>query len=293
MCTVRESEPKTCSVCRAAQYCSQTCQKGAWKPYTDSDGVQQKGHKTECHMFKRAKEEAPAMYAIFRQFPWSCMKLKGHFNYEMFLATGNLLGDDPNLGYWQDTSKPYGKRLLAETHLSEEDGWKLPLDEIPTLTFRHRKPPARCPPSSQMQDWKSYHEWRGLPMTSPVALRLHFPLTIYHLLHLFGMTPDAHAIKRRRSMAIYCLDANNEVDFLPIFGELALLLPDTDIEMVVMCETFPATFAEAEPSALVSKPYCYEYEAPAECGGSTIRIKLVKDRGNRIYAWNRASTVTN
>ncbi|TDL23630.1 hypothetical protein BD410DRAFT_143033 [Rickenella mellea] len=232
-------------------------------------------------MFKRAMEEAPAMNAILRQFPWGRMKLKGLFQFQMFLASRNLLGDAPSFAYWQDTCKPYyGGRLLEEKYLCAEEGWKLPLDEIPNLTFHHRKPPARCPPSSQMQDWKSYHEWRGLPMTSPAALILQLPLTIYRLLHLLGMTPDAHADKRRRSMAVYYLCAANEVDYLSIFGELALLLPDTDIEMVVMCESLPAIFAKAKPSSLVSKPYCYQYQAPAECGGSTIRIRLVEDRSN-------------
>ncbi|TDL23618.1 hypothetical protein BD410DRAFT_720753 [Rickenella mellea] len=146
------------------------------------------------------------MNAILRQFPWGRMKVKGVFQFHMLLASRNLLGDDPALGYWQD-NKPYGTRLLEETHLSEEAGWNLPLDEIPTLTFRHRKPPARCPPSSQMQDWTSYYKWRELPMTSPAALLLHLPLSIYRLLHLFGMTPDARTIKRRSSTAIYYINA--------------------------------------------------------------------------------------
>ncbi|KAG2427000.1 hypothetical protein HXX76_012784 [Chlamydomonas incerta] len=35
-----------------------------------------------------------------------------------------------------------------------------------------------------MSDWRSYYQWAGLPLASPVALLLHFPLTLLRALSL-------------------------------------------------------------------------------------------------------------
>ncbi|TDL23615.1 hypothetical protein BD410DRAFT_802427 [Rickenella mellea] len=236
---------------------------------------QTKRHKFECEKFKEAMKEAPEKDAILLQ--WGQTKLKHIFEVNILLAQRELLGVEPRFGYWAKFPAPYGSRLLANTHISEEDGWKLPVEEIPTLTFQHRKPPTRRPLSSEMQDWTSYYKWRALPLSSPAALLRHFPLTIYRLLHLLAMTPDTHVAGPRRSLAIYYVRSEDEVDYLPIFGELALLLPDTDIEMVVMGSQISDIIKKATPSSLASRRYCYEYQAPAECGGGSIRIRLLED----------------
>ncbi|TDL23626.1 hypothetical protein BD410DRAFT_142929 [Rickenella mellea] len=103
-------------------------------------------------------KEAPEKDTILLQFPWSQTKIKHHFTVNLLLAQRDLHGTDPRFGYWTKFSAPYGSRLLADAHIGEEAGWKLPLDEIPTLTFQYRTPPTRRPPSPQMQDWKSYYK---------------------------------------------------------------------------------------------------------------------------------------
>lgn len=49
-------------------------------------------------------------------------------------------------------------------------------------TFTEEGPPAPEPPTHFFSSWLDYYDWRGLPHDSPVSLRLHFPLTVYHML---------------------------------------------------------------------------------------------------------------
>ncbi|TDL23627.1 hypothetical protein BD410DRAFT_142917 [Rickenella mellea] len=99
------------------------------------------------------------------------------------------------------------------------------------------------------------------------------------------MIPDANVAGQRRSLSIYYMRSEDEVDYLPIFGELALLLPDTNIEMVVMGLQISDILKKAKPSSLASRRYCYEYKAPVECGGGSIRIRLLADDSTGPVEW--------
>jgi hypothetical protein len=60
------------------------------------------------------------------------------------------------------------------------------------------------------------------------------------------------------------------------FGELALLLPNTDID-IMMFGKCPYDIAhQAKPHALAAQKYAYEYRAPDQCGSGSIRIQLYK-----------------
>jgi hypothetical protein len=60
------------------------------------------------------------------------------------------------------------------------------------------------------------------------------------------------------------------------FCELALLLPNTDVD-IVMFGQHPYDIArQAKPPALAAKKYAYEYHAPKQCGSGSIHIQLYK-----------------
>ena len=60
------------------------------------------------------------------------------------------------------------------------------------------------------------------------------------------------------------------------FGELALLLPNTDID-ILMFGKCPYDIAhQAKPHALAAQKYAYEYRASDQCGSGSIRIQLYK-----------------
>jgi hypothetical protein len=61
------------------------------------------------------------------------------------------------------------------------------------------------------------------------------------------------------------------------FGELALLLPHTDIDMVVFGASAYKLGQEAKASSLAARQYVYEFRAPEQCGLGSIRIQLYKE----------------
>ncbi|KAJ7607724.1 hypothetical protein FB45DRAFT_716042, partial [Roridomyces roridus] len=85
--------------------------------------------------------------------------------------------------------------------LSEKDGWKLPKEQIPSLQRWHAPKTTRpsFPPAFK-DSWRSYYQWRGLPMTSPAALDLlfHWPLSVYACLKAAGITPVYEPGPRRK-----------------------------------------------------------------------------------------------
>jgi hypothetical protein len=60
------------------------------------------------------------------------------------------------------------------------------------------------------------------------------------------------------------------------FGELALLLPNTDIDILMFGKCPYDIACQAKPHSLAAQKYAYEYRAPDQCGSGSIRIQLYK-----------------
>jgi hypothetical protein len=148
--------------------------------------------------------------SISKQFPWHGVSKAGIFNYELELAMHQLLGSGPKFGFWAMespdmdidslvkqtisvsrtlTSDTWGRILLTNKHFDEESGWKLPAEQTPWLTFSKGRKTPSFPPEFE-HNWTSYYKWRGLPLKSPAALLLHWPLSVYRLLYLLGFVPS-------------------------------------------------------------------------------------------------------
>jgi hypothetical protein len=61
------------------------------------------------------------------------------------------------------------------------------------------------------------------------------------------------------------------------FGELALLFPNTDIDIVMFGSSAYNVTRQARPSAIAAQKYAYEFRAPEQCGSGSIRIQLYKE----------------
>jgi hypothetical protein len=61
------------------------------------------------------------------------------------------------------------------------------------------------------------------------------------------------------------------------FGELALLFPNTDIDIVMFGSSAYNVIRQAKPSAIAAQKYAYEFCAPEQCGSGSIRIQLYKE----------------
>ncbi|KAL0336232.1 UNVERIFIED_CONTAM: hypothetical protein Sradi_4835100 [Sesamum radiatum] len=89
------------------------------------------------------------------------------------------------------------------------DGWNLPRPSSPI--------PRR------LTTWKDYCEWRCIPLYSPAALLLHWPLTVYQAIQLAihqSLLPQISY-----ELRIHYLGPEKELLQLPVFGELQALFP--------------------------------------------------------------------
>ncbi|TDL14290.1 hypothetical protein BD410DRAFT_264185 [Rickenella mellea] len=233
-----------------------------------------------CGALKEYTKESPEIMAVFFQFPWAKVEPDGHFLLNFALAIRDYLGARGN-GWWsQGIGQPpqityeIGHALLLDKHYDEHARWRLPRDEIPFLTFQENKKALKYPPNFD-HNWKSYYEWRCLPLKSPAALLLHWPLSVYRLLFLMGFVPHNSPVSRR-TLVIYYIGVEQELECLPVFGELALLLPNTDIELIMFGQRVYQLTTLAKPPALASREYVFEFTAPVDYGSGTLRVCLNK-----------------
>ncbi|KAJ7741298.1 hypothetical protein B0H16DRAFT_1032304 [Mycena metata] len=261
---------RVCSACKMIVFCSPECAKTGWR-----------SHKPACATVKRDGERIPQYKAVIAQFPWTAIAFNtmGQFNDDFVLIQFGLLGTSrQKVGYWathERRDEAVNEVLDAPwSLLSEEEGWRLPTKFIPSLALDNSDNRPSFPPTFE-DNWKSYYNWRGLPMESPAAMMLQWPLAVYVCLKELGFASE-DAVVRRRKLKVFYLGARDELCFLPVFGELALLFPNTDLDLVVFGQNTGRTVQRARTRGLAlsseSRPCVFEYTAPATCGSGTLRI---------------------
>ncbi|KAJ6535115.1 hypothetical protein B0H19DRAFT_1185015 [Mycena capillaripes] len=271
---LRVRNPLVCSGCKVIRYCNTSCQARDWKD------VLSQPHQDVCKVLQKLPDREPQMREIALQFPWARLQQDGTFSFTTLRASRNLLGTGTEFGWWtehpcclpRDDYLP-GFNLLGRQHLTERAGWKLTDKETPWLDFSFGGKPPK--PTSFAHNWASYYEWRGLPIESPAALLLHWPLTVYRLLSIMGVIPMPPS-ETRRQLTVHMLGIEKEVDFLPVFGELALLLPNIDLNLVLFGPGVANVLAKAQknPLCLAAQPIVFKYSAPKISGGGSIRISF-------------------
>jgi hypothetical protein len=78
----------------------------------------------------------------------------------------------------------------------------------------------------RLDSWQDYYQLRSIPLSSPVALLLTFPLTIYYAIVRFGEVPVTVAKMLKRPLRIHVVGVEKELNFLDIFREVCYLLPE-------------------------------------------------------------------
>ncbi|KAJ6600214.1 hypothetical protein B0H10DRAFT_2230932 [Mycena sp. CBHHK59/15] len=180
-----------------------------------------------------------------------------------------------------------GQDLLKEEHLNDAEGWKLPAGLIVPRSFPSSAgvlAPSRL--GSLVRTWDEWHAWRGVPKASPASLLMHYPLSIYWMLvNTLKLTcVTSEELKNRPHLTIHYIGAEVELNFLPIFSELALLLPNHDLDLVFFgpC-VFHIGQKSLEPayrtSMLARKAHdniepVFIYTAPDSSGAGSLRLVL-------------------
>ncbi|KAH7924881.1 hypothetical protein BV22DRAFT_1012344 [Leucogyrophana mollusca] len=248
---------------------------------------------------------------ILKQFTWGRVEADGTFADAIMRAYFGVLGAE-GYGYWsapggnnphlarpdentQSTGSPFvipaaggyqhGYQLLEEQHLDDASGWRVEKRLIPSLVFGDVREPAIASNGSVV-DWDSWYRWRNLPKDSPTALLMHYPLTVYqllvHVLHVTG--PARNSPDARQAVNVHYLGAEVELNMLPLFSELALLLPYTDIKLTFFGPAVHHIVKQAKENSLVMKATrnepVYTYTGPSSCGKGTLAIYLHGEHEN-------------
>ncbi|EIM81032.1 uncharacterized protein STEHIDRAFT_67171 [Stereum hirsutum FP-91666 SS1] len=200
---------------------------------------------------------------------------------QQFLLTGKPTKHYPPKLQPGEKAYIHGGMMLEDSWPTDVEAWNLK-DEtwVPRLFFgssgaANDDPPLR-PEPGQVKDWKSWYEWRGLSLESPAALLMDAPLSTYHMLVNILKVADASGAKQQ-TLIVHYLGVETELNFLPLFSELALLLPEIHIEFTVFGK--PAydlvkTARISHPSSLATKDVVWSYTAPKRTGGGSINIRL-------------------
>lgn len=120
-------------------------------------------------------------------------------------------------GLWKASCDCF--QMAASLGATPDNGlWNLPASYCPCEA-------PEDPPPGQLQSWEEFYNWRGIPFDSPVALILHWPLSLYHAFCLAQLQTLTLNTKPRQTVHIHYLGPERELDQLPAFAELLALLP--------------------------------------------------------------------
>ncbi|KAL0953291.1 hypothetical protein HGRIS_004540 [Hohenbuehelia grisea] len=297
-------KPLLCGGCRAIIYCSRECQTASWKK------DQSIPHRVLCPKLKADMALQPQVKTHLTQFPWGRVEKDGSFAENVIRARYGVYGPGAAYGYWSvscggnpldaghglilgdpcanviaQRAKGYahGAVLLEESWPSHQVSWKLQEKaHIPGLFPDDEVPPPAA--SATVQGWSSWYQWRGLPMASLAALLMHYPLTVYHLLTNVLRVANTQVAKDRQKICVHYLGAEVELNFLPLFSELALLIPNADIELVFVGKTTRDVVLRAGrefPGSLATRKV-----ATSENWGRTILESSVEDWPDAVVACN-------
>ncbi|KAG9314532.1 hypothetical protein JVU11DRAFT_5329 [Chiua virens] len=248
--------------------------------------------------------------SILKLFSWGKIESDGTFAESLIRAYFGVFGAK-GYGYWSEAGgsaphqtqpntwgnhdNPYrvdpvenyqdGYLLLLDRHLDDQAGWKLEDKFIPKLYFEPGCEP-QIASSANVVDWKSWYEWRSLPFGSPAVLLMHYPLTVYRLLVdvLKVASPTRGSAEHRQTLYAHYLGPEVELNMLPIFSELALLLPYTDLKLTFFGYAAYTIVQRATKNSLAAKAKrgqpVYTYKSPASMGQSTLAIYLDGEHEN-------------
>ncbi|XP_027097638.1 uncharacterized protein [Coffea arabica] len=136
--------------------------------------------------------------------------------------------------------------------------------------------PCKGPPSpipKQITCWKDYYEWRCIPLYSPVALLLHWPLTLYWANQLV-MSRSLDDIVGKK-FCIHYLGPEKELQQLGAFGELIALFPGAGVRIDFVGPAIPQE-RDGERIDICSYAQCTDRDC--ECKSDMHFAKPLSDR---------------
>lgn len=294
-------------------------------------------HQCLCSTW-RAYTDRRRELSTFPLGPW-CQRLVGRDcqtserPYEAFLASSQLIGGGGG-GGGSGGGSDHGAALIGSWWLTERHGWEgghsqsartidvsirtsyvdgfYPLGSIPSerpvtakdvadagLTARNEVGLLR------LASWRDYYRLRRLPDSSPAALLLTYPLTLYHAIVEYGQVPCTVArTMLQRPLRIHIVGAEKELNFLDLFREVSFLLPPDfmlELVFVVRGDMLPPSLRQSHPAkftvdltrtlraSIVSGTYGASLDPHFDCGSGPPDLVAAFNAGLRAYpTWRSA-----
>jgi len=301
----------TCSKCKAVKYCNKECQLQDWHGHGKGP-TRPRAHKDLCCHLAQARQEfqddrtsgQDLRTTLFKSWANQHHAIDGSFFETEFKCRLGVLGQ-ADVGFWaqpHQSSGPYMANgeadvhgfqngdMLLETRLpSLKQGWKVLTDTknaFPPNTQSSVSSGLTPLPSDGLFGWEDYCKYRPLDPTSIAPLLLTNVLTVYQMIyHELQLTQrdDDNTTKgsKNKSLVVYFLGAENELNFIPLFGELAFLLPGIDLKLVMISPSVKSICDKAATTTHSSKSLlhnCVDHTVldvqDNTAGGGRVRVKL-------------------
>ncbi|KAL4015884.1 zinc finger MYND domain-containing protein 15 isoform X1 [Cucumis melo var. makuwa] len=202
------SATRRCGRCGVVAYCSVDHQVKHWND-----------HKDECKRFELQMERIDAL----NEFPFTfseeatvqlCQKQESRCS---FLSKRAI----HKVGMWFYEC-PCGEAATSYNFSRLNDGWVLPRLLCPCSE-------PLSPITKRLHSWKDYYDWRCIPLHSPAALLLHWPLTISYAVQVAGLEPLTPEFGD--TLCIHYLGPEKELLQLSVFAELLALFPGVALQI--------------------------------------------------------------
>ncbi|CAH1796599.1 unnamed protein product, partial [Owenia fusiformis] len=121
-----------------------------------------------------------------------------------------------------------------------------------------------------LTQWSDYYAYRGFRLDSPIAILLHWPLTMFYILTTLLPQNYPHAdqvIEQPNSFLIHMLGVEKEIEMIPLFKELAYLIPGVSFEIHMIGPDIADTadgkaYDDVDLHVMVHKCAYHEYPGP-------------------------------
>ncbi|PON46555.1 Zinc finger, MYND-type [Parasponia andersonii] len=206
---------RRCGGCGAVSYCSASHQISHWSE-----------HKEECERLKQHMKEID----MLNEFPFTFSleaTIKVCEKWETRCSLLRKWGTH-QLGMWSHECH-CGTSFGSFDCSSIINNW-----DLPDILCPCNEPVS--PPSRHLSSWREYYEWRSIPLDSPVALLLHWPLTIYHASKT-GLGSRIAEIGQK--LHIHYLGPEKELLQLAVFAELHALFPGFNVHVELVGPAVP------------------------------------------------------
>ncbi|KAJ7154330.1 hypothetical protein C8R43DRAFT_1186383 [Mycena crocata] len=280
--------PKRCMGCLSNLYCSKECQQADWKPILGKPKRKSAYHKDWCKIIKNEyMPQLPYFQRELLQFPWGRIERDGTFSHKFLLARfGVLDADYRKVGFWTVPER------LNPHDVTDDPLYNAGLQKHASMLSTNPRGYAHGQIMLAHEEWPSDIDVNGWKLQDealiphffftsafPGRVQANHVLTTYHLLTDTLKVVDPHRTSRQTQVVdVNYLGAETELNYLPLFSELALLLPNTHINLTVFSPATHALLTRAKqrsPRSIAAREGpVWEYTAPRTTGGGSIAISL-------------------